>query len=177
MLRKFKSWFDREPPDELRFPAQTVELNGESFDLRKMTNDDIDDALVIERAIYADTPWDRVAFLAELRKVQHSLYLVLRYRTQLVAFVGCWFTKNEAHVTNIAVSPAWQHRGIGRYLMQTMIDRAGVVGSEKVTLEVRTDNAIAQHLYHQLGFQDGKIKKGYYVANHDDAMDMWLPLD
>ncbi|MGO2476068.1 MAG: ribosomal protein S18-alanine N-acetyltransferase, partial [Lacticaseibacillus paracasei] len=25
-------------------------------------------------------------------------------------------------------------------------------------------------------FQDGKIKKGYYVSNHDDALDMYRPL-
>lgn len=177
MLRKFKSWFDHEPPSELLFEPQTLVHNGQQYYLRKMVNTDIDAALVIEQQIYHDTPWDRVAFLSELRKVQHSLYLVLIEGQTMVAFIGCWFTKAEAHVTNIAVAPVFQHQGLGKLLMNVMIARAYEFGSEKMTLEVRTNNSIAQGLYHDLGFTDGRIKKGYYVANHDDAMDMVRQLD
>ncbi len=178
MLRKFREWFENEPPAPLAFPAQKVTLNERAYTLRRMTNQDIDAALAIERAVYNDTPWDRVAFLSELRKRQHSLYLVLTLPDGLVvAFVGCWFSRAEAHVTNIAVDPSVQHQGIGRFLMQVMLAKALDFGSRRLTLEVRTDNVIAQALYHSLGFHDGRIKKGYYIANHDDAMDMWRDLD
>lgn len=79
-------------------------------------------------------------------------------------------------MTNIAVDPAYQHMGLGRFLMQFMIGRAIDYGSQKITLEVRTNNEIAKRLYHSLGFQDGRIKKGYYVSNHDDALDMYREL-
>lgn len=176
MLRKFKSWFEGEPPDTLRFPMQTLTIRDTVYQLRRMGEPDVDGALAIERAIYADTPWDRVAFLAELRKVQHSLYLVLTHDEHIVAFIGCWFTKAEAHVTNIAVAPSWQRRGIGRTLMHTMIAQATAMGCSAMTLEVRTDNGTAQALYHALGFTDGRIKRGYYVSDHADAMDMRLGL-
>ncbi|MCI1986493.1 MAG: ribosomal protein S18-alanine N-acetyltransferase [Lactobacillus sp.] len=174
MLRKFKAWFDSTPPPALTFAPQTVSLAQKEYQLRKMTNADIDAALSIERAVYNDTPWDRVAFLSELRKREHSLYLVLTQVEDdlVVAFVGCWFSKAEAHITNIAVAPGLQHQGIGRFLMRVMIAKARDFGSDELTLEVRVDNVIAQALYHQLGFVDGRIKKGYYVANHEDALDM-----
>lgn len=178
MLRKFKEWFENEPPQQLAFPAQSVRIAERDYTLRRMGNQDIDAALAIERAVYNDTPWDRVAFLSELRKRQSSLYLVLVLPDGLVvAFIGCWFSRAEAHVTNIAVDPSVQHHGIGRFLMQAILAKALDFGSRQLTLEVRTDNVIAQALYHSLGFRDGRIKKGYYVANHDDAMDMWLDLD
>ncbi|WP_461214377.1 ribosomal protein S18-alanine N-acetyltransferase [Lacticaseibacillus sp. GG6-2] len=178
MLRKFKKWFENEPPEQLTFPPQSVRIAERDYTLRRMGNQDIDAALAIERAVYNDTPWDRVAFLSELRKKQRSLYLVLVLPDGLVAaFVGCWFSRAEAHITNIAVDPSVQHQGIGRFLMQVMLAKALDFGSKQLTLEVRTDNTIAQALYHSLGFRDGRIKKGYYVANHDDAMDMWRDLD
>ncbi|EKP97803.1 ribosomal-protein-S18p-alanine acetyltransferase [Lacticaseibacillus paracasei] len=159
MLRKFKSWFDRTTPDELSFKPQTITVRNKEYLLRRMTEDDVDAALAIERRIYHDTPWDRYAFFSELRKVRHSLYLAVEDAGQLVALIGTWFTLSEAHVTNIAVDPAYQHMGLGRFLMQFMIGRAIDYGSQKMTLEVRTNNDIAKHLYRSLGFQDGKIKK------------------
>ena len=177
MFRKFKQWFDREPPVELAFPEQSLRVGESTYQLRRMTNDDIDAALVMEKAIYHDTPWDRIAFISELRKTQRSLYLVLFDEDVLTAFIGCWFGKDEAHITNIAVAPLYQGQGIGEALMRLMIDKAYDLGTSEITLEVRTDNAVAQHLYHKLGFQDGEIRRGYYVSTHADAMDMRKPLE
>lgn len=115
MLRKFKSWFDRTTPDELSFKPQTITVRNKEYLLRRMTEDDVDAALAIERRIYHDTPWDRYAFFSELRKVRHSLYLAVEDAGQLVALIGTWFTLSEAHVTNIAVDPAYQHMGLGRF--------------------------------------------------------------
>ncbi|OAU81571.1 alanine acetyltransferase [Lacticaseibacillus rhamnosus] len=159
MLRKFRSWFERTTPDELQFKPRTINVRNKEYLLRRMTEADVDAALAIERRIYHDTPWDRYAFFSELRKVRHSLYLAVEDAGQMVALIGTWFTMNEAHVTNIAVDPAYQHMGLGRFLMQFMIGRAIDYGSQKITLEVRTNNEIAKRLYRSLGFQDGRIKK------------------
>lgn len=177
MFKKFRQWLDHEPPAELVFPVQSLRVGDQAFQLRRMENDDVDAALVLEKTIYHDTPWDRIAFLSELRKTQRSLYLVLYAGDQLVAFIGCWFGKDEAHITNIAVAPTYQGQGIGEALMRLMIDKAYDLGPREVTLEVRTDNVKAQHLYHKLGFQDGEIRRGYYVSTHGDAMDMRKPLE
>jgi len=178
MWRKFKTWLEPEPAPEMEIPAQTVTIKDRTYQMRRMTEDDIDTALLIEQEIYHETPWDRLAFLSEVRKVGHSIYLVLlNDHQEMVGFIGCWFSRTEAHVTNIAIDPDWQHRGLGRFLMQIMIDKAKSLGVEKMTLEVRVDNQIAQDLYKQLGFLAGKVKRGYYVADHMDALDMWLPLD
>ncbi|WP_225048141.1 ribosomal protein S18-alanine N-acetyltransferase [Lacticaseibacillus kribbianus] len=178
MLRKFKSWFDHEPPAALRFAEQTLTFNDTTYTLRRMTNADIDAAMGIERAVYSgDTPWDRMAFLSELRKVQHGLYLVLAGDYGIDAFIGCSFIGTEAHITNLAVGPSVRRLGIGEALMRVMIAKAYDFGARQLTLEVATDNAAAQALYHKLGFYDGAIKQGYYAGTHKDAMDMWRPLD
>ncbi len=112
MLRKFRDWFENNPPESLTFTEEAAVIHNREFTLRRMANGDIDAALAIERAVYNDTPWDRVAFLSELHKRQHSLYLVLTLPNDglVVAFIGCMFAKNEAHITNIAVDPNLQHQ-------------------------------------------------------------------
>ncbi|GAF39937.1 ribosomal-protein-alanine acetyltransferase [Agrilactobacillus composti DSM 18527 = JCM 14202] len=178
MFRKFKSLFRSDGHDiAIEFEDQMILLDGRQFSLNRAKYADIDEMLELERSIYAgETPWDRMAFLSELRKTDLSLYLVLRDGSRLVGFIGCWFTKNESHITNIAIASAYQNQGIGRFLMQYMINMARSFGSFAMTLEVRTNNDPAKHLYHSLGFTDGKVKRGYYVMDHADAMDMRLDL-
>lgn len=179
MWKKFKSWYNglQHLKPVVDFPDQIVTLNGQNFSYRRAVETDVEGLLAVERACYAGTtPWDRFAFLAELRKFDKSLYVVLELDHQIQAFIGCWFTQDESHITNLAVLPKWQNLGIGRFLMASMIQIAQALPSWCVTLEVRVSNEPAKHLYHRLGFSDQGIKRAYYSANHEDALDMCLPL-
>ncbi|MFD1672327.1 ribosomal protein S18-alanine N-acetyltransferase [Agrilactobacillus yilanensis] len=179
MFKKFKALFQKKNDNTMmiHYEDQTLMINQRPYTLARAKYSDIDEMLVLERALYdGETPWDKMAFMSEIRKTELSLYLVLREQDELVAFIGCWFTKNESHITNIAVSQAYQNQGIGRFLMVYMINLVREQGSEQMTLEVRTNNEPAKHLYHSLGFEDGHIKVGYYVLDHADAMDMRLNL-
>ena len=61
-------------------------------------------------------------------------------------------------------------------LMQEMIAIARQQDRQRMTLEVAVDNAPALHLYHELGFKEGRIRRNYYTNEHKDAMDMELSL-
>ena len=141
-----------------------------------MTIDDVDAVHEIESACFK-TPWSKNSFIHEMTENQCARYVVVREDGRAIAYAGVWFILDEGHITNIAVAPANQGQGIGEALMQVMLAKAYELGSAKMTLEVRTDNLVAQNLYHKLGFTDGAIKKGYYIATHADAMDMTKPLD
>ncbi len=56
------------------------------------------------------------------------------------------------NVHDLAVSPDYQGIGIGRQLLERVIDYAREQGHCAVTLEVRRDNANALKLYRRLGF-------------------------
>ncbi|KRL08492.1 ribosomal protein S18-alanine N-acetyltransferase [Schleiferilactobacillus perolens] len=180
MFKKFKEWFSgsEEQPAILQYPETPVTIKGVSYVLKKAAEEDIPAMLAVERRIYqGQQPWDARAFHSELRRRDKALYLNVFHDQDLVAYIGSWFTPDEAHVTNLAVDPDWQSRGLGRFLMQLMIHRAAVYGASKMTLEVRVDNAPAISLYHSLGFQNGAIKPNYYLADHMDARNMILPID
>jgi ribosomal protein S18 acetylase RimI-like enzyme len=56
-------------------------------------------------------------------------------------------------ISNVAVHPDYQGRGIGRALMEACLDFAEDFGGTWVVLQARGDNHVARHLYASLGFQ------------------------
>ncbi len=56
-------------------------------------------------------------------------------------------------ISNVAVHPDWQGRGIGRQLMAAAVAGVRRRGGRLAVLQVRTDNEPAQRLYQRLGFQ------------------------
>jgi ribosomal-protein-alanine N-acetyltransferase len=82
-------------------------------------------------------------------------------------------TGEDAHVTTIAVDPAWHRHKIGTRLMLFMARESVRRGSRNLTLEVRVSNEPAQALYFQFGFQPAGIRKNYYQETNEDALVMW----
>ena len=56
-------------------------------------------------------------------------------------------------LANVAVSPEYRRRGIGRQMVEAAIDHARQGGGESLYLQVGQDNGPARYLYEALGFQ------------------------
>ena len=82
-----------------------------------------------------------------------------------------------AGINYLAVHPDYRRRGVGRYLLTTMIHNAREKGFRRVTLEVRKSNSAAQRLYQSLGFVGNGVRRGYYSNDGEDALLMVLELD
>jgi len=138
-----------------------------------MTPADLDGVMEVERTSFL-TPWSRDAFASEIMQT-YTVYLVAREGDKVVAHGGMHVVWEDAHVTNIAVLPAYRGRGLGERMMLELIGRAIARGAVRMTLEVRASNAPAQTLYRKLGFESrpGAIRKGYYTDTGEDAIIMW----
>ncbi|MCT4487099.1 ribosomal-protein-alanine N-acetyltransferase [Levilactobacillus parabrevis] len=156
-----------------------VEIHDVTYFVAKALFTDIPEMIEIERAVYAgQAPWDSTAFANELRREKDRLYLVIRKNDKLLAFIGSTFDERnrDAHITNIAVLPEYQSKGLGRFLLGIMIKKARKLNYKTVSLEVRVSNKSAQRLYRDLQFEQTGIKRGYYFGDHEDAADMVLYL-
>jgi ribosomal protein S18 acetylase RimI-like enzyme len=71
-----------------------------------------------------------------------------------IYFLGfsTFYAQPLLNVHDVIVAPRWRRRGIGKALMESIIEKATSLGCCRVTLEVRTDNAVAKYLYRQIGF-------------------------
>ncbi len=93
--------------------------------------------------------------------------------TSIVGFAGLWLMVDEAHVTTIAMHPGFRRRGLGEYMLASLIEIAYDIGAKWVTLEVRVTNYNAQNLYRKYGFREAGLRHRYYSDNQEDALIMW----
>ena len=108
----------------------------------------------------------------ELRnEVAH--YLVMEADGVICGYGGMWLLFEEAHVTNVAIMPEYRGQGRGKRLMLAMMRHAYKRGAEKMTLEVREGNTVAQHLYATLDFQQNGFRQGYYSDTGEGALILW----
>ncbi|MGX6428939.1 ribosomal protein S18-alanine N-acetyltransferase [Levilactobacillus yonginensis] len=188
MLKKFKVWYknvfgsrnELAREEAMDVKNHRVEIRDVTYFVAKALFTDIPEMIEIEKAVYAGkAPWDSTAFANELRREKDRLYLVVRKNDRLLAFIGSTFDDRtrDAHITNIAVLPEFQSRGLGRFLLGVMIKKARQMGYKSVSLEVRVSNQNAQKLYRELNFEQSGIKRGYYFGDHEDAADMTLYLN
>ncbi|MCL6449987.1 MAG: ribosomal protein S18-alanine N-acetyltransferase [Acetobacteraceae bacterium] len=134
---------------------------------------DIEQVVQIERAVYP-SPWSPQAFYAEITENLCACYITARAGPAVVGYAGMWVLLGEAHVTNVAVHPAYQRCGIGSRLLEELIERARLRGATRMTLEVRPSNAVALHLYEKYGFRQKGVRRNYYSDTQEDAIIMWL---
>lgn len=129
--------------------------------------------LAIEQQVYP-RPWTPGVFHAELAQARagHRYYVVASLDHRVAGYGGIMVTNDGAHVTNIAVDPQHQRRGLGRELLRHLMTRAIAEGCDAMTLEVRVTNTAAQALYRAFGFAPAGIRHRYY-ENTDDALVMW----
>ena len=143
--------------------------------IRPMRLDDLESILEIERVSFT-TAWSSEAFKGELKENEYARYLCLEVEGQVIGYMGLWFILDEGHITNIAITPNHRGQHWGKFLMRSVMGKMVEQGMERMTLEVRVSNLLAQSLYKSLGFTAAGVRKGYYADSGEDAMIMWAEL-
>lgn len=98
-----------------------------------------------------------------------------RPAARIAGYGGVWFMLDEAHVTTIGVRPDLRGRGIGELLFASLLHIGRDLGADRVTLEVRVSNVVAQNLYRKYQFTEEGVRKRYYSDNNEDALILWSP--
>ena len=139
--------------------------------LRYMQREDVGRVYEIECACFR-SPWSKASLYKELRN-DLACYRVMESEGILIGYAGFWIIFEEAHVTNIAIMPAWRNRGYGLMLMRDLMQTSANRGATCMTLEVRESNLPAQRLYTKLGFSQKGFRPGYYDDTGEGAILMW----
>ena len=83
-------------------------------------------------------------------------------RPAIAGFAIMDFGDERAHLVLLAVQPTQRRRGIGRRLVEWLIESALTAGMASVHLELRADNAAARRFYRALGFSETVLMPRYY---------------
>jgi ribosomal-protein-alanine N-acetyltransferase len=121
------------------------------------------------------SPWTLNAFKAELKKSISHLW-ALRVAEVLSGYICFWMFANEIELLSLAVHPQKRCRGLGHYLVTSMIERGMCEGIRQFWLEVRPSNGLAKSLYQRLGFKEVFTRPLYYHDTREDGIVMNLNL-
>jgi ribosomal-protein-alanine N-acetyltransferase len=141
---------------------------------------DLERAAALHRQAFeplGERPWTR-RDMAELLASPGvaGLFVVVDGREE---GVGLWrMAADEAELLTIAVQADRRRQGLGRRLLDAVVERARHDGARSLFLEVGADNAPARSLYAQAGFLEVGRRPAYYqrAAGFADALVLRLTL-
>ena len=104
---------------------------------------------------------------------QHPTSIVLLAETAgvfcglLIAFENfSTFTVSPMiNIHDLIVLPEYRGRGIARQLLQAVVEVGKLKNCSRITLEVRKDNTVAQHLYTDMEFSETEPPMYYWRKN------------
>lgn len=143
--------------------------------IRQMAEADIAAVVAIERASY-QFPWSEGIFRDCLR-VGYVCRAVV-YGREVIGYGIMSVGAGECHILNLCVHESRRCRGVGRALLQHLLDRGSAAGMSEAYLEVRPTNTAAIRLYVAMGFEQVGVRRGYYqaAAGREDAVVLRLAL-
>lgn len=134
----------------------------------KLTREYIAQLAAIETLCFS-TPWSENAFLSELNNPLSCWIIALDGKT-VAGYVGSQTVLGEADMMNLAVLPVYRRQGMGKRLVEALIEELRSNGVHCLTLEVRASNTPALGLYEKLGFVSVGRRPHYYTKPQEDAL-------
>lgn len=146
------------------------------MEFRELTPADLPIVMPLEHELFGAEAWLERSMLSELEN-PNTYYLGL-FDEGLFGYAGLSTVPASfsSDVQTIGISKDRQGQGLGRLLMQRLLDKSKALGSETVFLEVRSDNESAISLYKSLGFEQIDVRKRYYQPSGTDALVMRLKI-
>ena len=145
----------------------------ENYRIEQLALYHLDDIMEIEEGCYGAHHWSRDSFAGEINNACARYIVAVNDNNKTVGYMGVWKIFDEAHVTNLAVHPDYQGKGIAHLLILSSLDCCYKEKIKFVTLEVRKSNERAKKLYESFGFKSLGLRKKYYQDNGEDAIIMW----
>ena len=141
--------------------------------VRKMTMDDIEQVLAIDRVSFS-LPWPERSFRFELTDNPASRCWVAEMDGKLVGMIVAWLIVSEVHVATLATHPDFRRQGIAKKLLAYTLRELRNEGAQSSFLEVRASNFAAQEMYRKFGYEESGVRPRYYRDNDEDALLMTL---
>ena len=133
-----------------------------------MNNDDLEEVLRIEKENFSE-PWPRKSFEYDLNN-EVAKIVTLKDEGKLIGYFVVYYMFENADLAKIAVDKKYQGKGYGKRLLKKLIQNSLEREIEFIHLEVSVENTRAISMYKAFGFEELRIRKGYYHGT--DAIDM-----
>ena len=137
--------------------------------LRQAESGDVLNITLLEEITFP-LPWSEESIRHDIERNEIALVAVAEWDGNFAGYIDVWQVAGEGQLNNIGILPEFRGLGIGGHLMKYMMDWLRNCVNEELTLEVRSSNERALHLYRKLGFEEMGVRPGYYLDNGEDAI-------
>ncbi len=136
--------------------------------IKKATLENLEDIFKIEESVFAH-PWS-LESLKNLLEDENSVVFVAVNNDITCGYCGVNTILDEGYITNVAVLENYRKQGMGRMLVNALVDFAKDKSLAFLTLEVRKSNTPAINLYSKNGFETVGERKNYYTSPTENAL-------
>ncbi|HEV7798243.1 MAG TPA: ribosomal protein S18-alanine N-acetyltransferase [Pyrinomonadaceae bacterium] len=157
--------------------AQSLAAVGQEISITVMTEHDLLEVVEIEESSGLSR-WGWAAYYAELQGGNKHLMLVARVADQkrgwpgLAGYIVGRLGADELHINNVAVRESYRRRGVGRALLNLILEEGKRCKIPCAFLELRAGNSAALALYEECGFRVTARRSRYYSDPLEDALVM-----
>lgn len=152
--------------------------------ITRMTEHDLLEVVEIEETSGLSR-WGWSAYYAELQGSNRHLMFVARVPDNesklrvpaLAGYIVGRVGSEELHINNVAVREEYRRKGIGRALLDLILNEGKRSQIPRAFLELRAGNSAALALYEDRGFRVTARRSRYYSDPVEDALVMIIQLD
>jgi ribosomal-protein-alanine N-acetyltransferase len=148
----------------------------ETFKLRKLTPDDLQSVMQINRVCLPENYTD--FFFMDLHQRFPETFIVAEENGKIAGYIMCRVEVGlsnlglgglirKGHVVSVAVLPQSRRKGVAQALVNAAMDGMRHYKAKQCYLEVRVTNAAGIALYKKLGFEISRTVHGYYSDGED----------
>jgi len=131
--------------------------------LRPMILQDLPIVLAIEESAY-EFPWSRGIF-ADCLRVGYPCW-IYEDDGETKGYTVISIAAEESHILNLCVRRDCQQQGIGKILLEGVLETAQRFKATQILLEVRPSNKVARRLYDSFGFNEVGKRRNYYPSKN-----------
>ncbi len=162
---------------------QTIAAADRGVSITGMTEHDLLEVVEIEENTGLSR-WGWAAYYSELQGGNRDLMLVARVAEarhsrvtpKLAGYIVGRMGADELHINNVAVRDIYRRRGIGRALLNRIMEVGKRAGVPYAFLELRAGNTAALALYEDCGFRVTARRSRYYSEPVEDALVMTIQI-
>ena len=139
-----------------------------NLEIKKMTSAHIEEIAELEKECFS-SPWSEESLKSELDNI-FARFFVAFSDGKIAGYIGSHNVLGEVYITNVAVLPGFRRNGVGKALVEFLVEKMKSENAEFVTLEVRKSNNNAISLYEKCGFEKVGNRKDFYEKPREDAV-------
>lgn len=147
-----------------------------STQLRLATLDDLEALVDLEALTFPEDPWTPFMLADELMSPASRYWIAADESGASIGYGGVKVGGDQADVMTIGVAPQARGRGVGRAILDALLDWARQAGAAEIFLDVRPSNEGAIALYNSRGFVEIGRRPRYFRNPVEEAVEMRAPL-